>query len=600
MKRFQYLRHALGLVWKNARGWTILQIIIVLAQGTLPVAGLLLTRRLVDAAGVFLAQPIGGRDPGTLFALAPLVAAVVLLTWICQALATLVSTIQGERVSDHVQDTLHRKSIEVDLAYFETSSYYNNMRLAQAEAGSRPQSIVRNLAQLGSGAVALIAVGGVIGFSQGLLLPVLLAAALPEALAQIRNSRCWNRWRITQSESQRYAHYLNMLLTTLPFAKEIRLLQIGNELRAQYQRLRKRLRQSRLRLQQNRAVTEFAARVLSGSAMIAGLGLIYLRMRGGTMTLGDLAMLYRGFQKGKSAFASTLNSLAALYEDSLFIGHYYDFMALPVRVHSPARPRPMPKQLEQGIRIEQVAFRYPGTERDVLRDVDVTIRPGEHIALVGENGSGKTTLVKLLCRLYDPSAGRILIDGIDLREFAIEDLRSSYSALFQDFARYQMSAGENVRMGDVSVPVGDPRIAEAAHRAGATEIIERLPHGYQTPLGRIFTRGVELSEGQWQRIALARAFLRPAPLVLLDEPTSALDAKAERHLLDMTLQMCAGQTVIVVSHRLSTVQAADRVVLLADGRIVQTGTHAELINTKGRYAELFNLSTHAAGAEANR
>ena len=217
------------------------------------------------------------------------------------------------------------------------------------------------------------------------------------------------------------------------------------------------------------------------------------------------------------------------------------------------------------------------------------IRAGEHVALVGENGSGKTTLVKLLCRLYDPTEGRILLDGTDIREFALDDWRGLFSVLFQDFVRYQMTAEENVRMGDMGIPPGDPRIAGAAARAGASAVVDRLPQGYQTQLGRLFRGGMELSEGQWQRVALARAFLRPAEILMLDEPTSSLDAKAERELLESVVHGLQGKTAVVVSHRLSTVKAAGRILVLADGRLVETGTHDELLQRGQVYPGLFAL-----------
>jgi ATP-binding cassette subfamily B protein len=249
--------------------------------------------------------------------------------------------------------------------------------------------------------------------------------------------------------------------------------------------------------------------------------------------------------------------------------------------------------LEHGIRFEQVSFRYPGTDRDVLRNINLDIRPGEHVALVGENGSGKTTLVKLLCRLYDPTAGRILLDGTDLREVDPDELHAACSVLFQDFARYQMSAADNIRLGSVSVPPGDARVVAAAKRAGADEIISCLPRGYETRLGRLFGGGVELSEGQWQRIALARALLRPSPILLLDEPTSALDPRAERQLLDTVMTEARERILLVVSHRFSTVQAADRIVMLAAGHVTETGTHEQLMEANGGYAQLFARYSHA-------
>ena len=588
-KRLLHLGQAVALVWESARTWTLFQGAAVAAQGLLPIVSLYLTRQVVNAVGAFLAQPSGDKNPLPLFALLPWVGGVAAAGWMLRAGSGVVAEAQAEAVSDHVQEALQKKSSEIDLAYYETSAYHDQMRLAQSEAMSRPVGIVRNLTQLGSGLLVLGSVIGVLWVSQGLLLPLLLAAAVPGAWMRVRNARRWHAWRVAQSASERQAGYLHLLLTSFPFAKEIRLLGIGGELRRRFGALRSRLRESRLAFVRRRVAAEIAADVLSTAAILGGLGLIYLRMSGNAMTLGDLALLYGGFQKGKSAFSGVMGSLASLYEDSLFIGHFYDFLALPQRVCSPAAPKPVPLQMEQGIRLEHVTFRYPGGERDVLQDVTAEIRRGEHVALAGENGSGKTTLVKLLCRLYDPTAGRILLDGTDIREFAPEHLRRLFSVLFQDFVRYQMTAGENVRMGDVSVPPGDPRIAAAAVQAGASSVVAGLPQRYATQLGMLFRGGVELSEGQWQRIALARAFLRSAPVVLLDEPTSSLDAKAERELLESVVTGFRGKTVVVVSHRLSTVKMADRILMLSNGRLIETGTHDELVRAGGGYSRLFAL-----------
>ncbi len=595
--RFQHIRQAVRLVWTSAPGWTVGQGALVLAQGALPVATLFLTRRLVDAVTVFLGQTAGARDPWPLLALAPWVAAVTVAGWLCRALSALVASAQVEVVSDAVQDALQTKAADVDLAYYETSSYHDQMRLAQAEATGRSTSIVRNLVQLLGGGLVLISVAGVLAATQGLLLPLLLLAALPGAAVRLLNARRWNRWRIQHNAPARYAGYLHLLLTGLPFAKEIRLFGLGGELRGQSRRLRDRLRGSRLALMRRRAAAEIGADALSAAVLLAGLGLVYARMQAGGATLGDLALLYGGYQKGRGAFTGVLGSLAGLVEDSLFIAHFHRFMELPRRILPPARPKPVPNRVARGIRCEGVSFRYPGTDRDVLRGLDLEIRPGEHVALVGENGSGKTTLVKLLCRFYDPTEGRILLDGTDLREFDPEEQRSACTVLFQDFARYQMTAAENIRLGDVRVPPGDARLAAAARRAGADQMIEGLPAGYDTRLGRLFGGGTEPSEGQWQRIALARALLRPSAVMLLDEPTSALDPRAERQLLDTVVQETRDRILLVVSHRLSTVQAADRILVLSGGHVTESGPHDRLIRAGGGYADLFarHVDTQVAG-----
>ncbi len=591
-KRLHYLRQAIALVWCCARWLTILQASLTLIHGLLPVASLFLTKRLVDALSLYLVTDSGSRDPLPLLMLAPWVVLVAVTGRLCQAISAWVSTSQSEAVAMHVQDTIQAKSITTDLASFETPDYYNRMRMAQGEALSRPVSIIRNLVQLGSAGFALISVSAVILFEQGLLLPVLLIAALPGALSKIRNARLSNQLRVQQAEPERYAFYLNLLLTALPFAKEIRLYAMGGDFRKRYQALRQRLRDSRLQLAWQRTRNDLLADLLAAATMAIGLGLVYWRMHNGAMTLGGLALLYRGAQRGKGAFGTVLASLAGLYEDSLFIGHYYDFLNMPTTISTPEKPTQLPKTITKGLTVDKVTFRYPKTDRDVLKNVSFTIPAGEHVALVGENGSGKTTLLKLLCRFYDPTAGRILLDGTDIREFDPLEYRTRVAALFQDFVRYQMTVNENIQVGDLSIAPDDPAIANAAQAAGAVDIIDGLPQGFRTALGRMFTNGVELSEGQWQRIALARVLLRKAPIALLDEPTSMLDAKAERELLTAFVDTLQGRTAIVVSHRLTTVQSADRIVMLVDGQLAEQGSHTFLMQKQDAYYNLFHA--HAA------
>jgi ATP-binding cassette subfamily B protein len=288
-----------------------------------------------------------------------------------------------------------------------------------------------------------------------------------------------------------------------------------------------------------------------------------------------------------------LRGLAALYEDSLFLSFYDEFMALEPRVLPPDHPLPLPRPMQQGIRFEHVDFSYPDTDRTALRDLSLTIRPGEVTALVGPNGSGKTTLVKLLCRLYDPSSGAVTMDGTDLRRFDLVDLRREMSVIFQDFAQYQLTARENIRLGNVGLTESDPVIEAAARDSGADETIRGLRHGYDTILGKWFDEGEELSVGEWQKVALARAFVRDAQILVLDEPTSALDPQAEWDVFQHIKELARGRAVILISHRFSTVRSADQIHIFDQGRIIESGTHEELVALGGRYAEMYEVQARA-------
>ena len=360
-----------------------------------------------------------------------------------------------------------------------------------------------------------------------------------------------------------------------------------------YRELRARLRGERLSLATRRAGADTAAQACSVLAVFGAFAFVAVRALQGHNTIGDVVMCLQAFQRIQGALVELLRSLAGLYEDNLFLGNLYEFLDLEPTVTDPPEPVPAPERLTSGIALEHVSFRYPGAGRSVLSDVTVTIRPGQVVALVGENGSGKTTLVKLLCRLHDPTSGVVRLDGTDLRDFAVADVRALFSIIFQDYAHYHFTVRENIRFGDLRAPDDDGRVEAAAALAGADQVVERLPQGYETTLGKWFPEGEELSIGEWQKIALARAFMRDSAVVVLDEPTSALDAKAEAEVFARFRALVKERTAILVSHRFSTVRLADCIYVLADGRVTETGSHDELMALGGTYARLFELQAQS-------
>lgn len=590
LRSLRNLSGALRLVWDSAPGWSIAAAVAAAVQGVIPAASLYLTKLLVDAIAGVLAQPATARDLQPVMTLLPAVGGVMAVGALCRLLQTLSNEAQATAVSNHVQGILQGKALEVDYQCYENPDFHDTMRMAHGEAMSRPTRIAHNLTRSLREAISIVSVTGVLAASHIHLVPVVFLAVIPGTAVRLLNSRKLHAWRVRHMADERYASYLNLLLTSAGFAKEMRIFGHGSMLRNRFRGLRERLRSSRLTLTRQRIFYQIAADAASFTIAAGGIAFVAFRFSAGlaALTIGDMALLLRAFQRAKGALSGWLSSLTALYEDSVFISHFYNFMALPRTVCSPARPKPIPPRASTAcLAVENVSFRYPGTDRDVLRGVSFQVHPGEHVALVGENGAGKTTLAKLICRLYDPDAGRITIDGTDIREFAIDELRSRMGVLFQDYARYFMSAEDNIRIGDVSLPKGDPRIKMAAKRAGADSVIADLHQGYETPLGRLFEGGVELSVGQWQRLALARTLLRDAPFVLLDEHTSALDPPTERAVLEQLFESVKGRSVVVISHRLSTVTMVDRVIVIHRGRVAEEGTHSELLRAGGAYAELF-------------
>ncbi len=585
------LRQGLALVWQSGRGWTALQILLLVLASVVPLVALYLTKEVIDT----VAHALGGgpRDLGRLTLLLALAGAVAVAAAGLRLLSALVTEVQGAKLSDRVQEVLHEKSVLVDLEFYENAEYHDTMHRAQAEAPYRPAAIVASCAQVMQGGLSLLAVVGLLIAFHWLLVVALLASALPGLFVKVRYSSRLYRWMREQTALQRLTRYLNGLLTSIESAKEIRLFDLGDELRGRHRALRQKSMHDKLQLARRRTGLELIAQLISVTAVFGAMFVIARRALAGAVTVGDMVMYFGAFQRAQDFFRDLLAGLAGLYEDNLFLTDFKRFVELRPTVVDPAHPRAYPRPLRRGIEFEQVSFRYPGTETDVLTDVSFTIHPGEHVAVVGENGSGKTTLVKLLCRLYDPTRGIIRIDGTDLRDLRLADVRAELAVVFQDYARYQLSARDNIWLGNATLPADSPRIAEAACRTGADAIIRGLPLGYDTVLSRQFEQGTDLSLGQWQKLALARAFLRDSQLLVLDEPTAALDPKAEAEVFDQFHELAEGRTAVVISHRLSTVRHADRILVLVNGQVAEAGAHNELVERAGVYARLFETQARA-------
>jgi ATP-binding cassette, subfamily B, bacterial len=490
-----------------------------------------------------------------------------------------------------VNERILEKALRLELRHFEDSEVYDKMQNARREASSRPLSLAMQTVAIGQHTVTLAALSGLLWrLSPGSVL-VVLAASIPAFLAEARLSgesfRVWT-WRAPEG---RRLNYLEWILTRDSHVKEVKLFGLGPLVLGRYRDLFRKFFEEDRRI----AIRRLRAGVAFGLVSLVAFYGMYALMAGraarGAISLGDLTLYIVVFRQGQGAIQSVLGAVGGLYEDALFMSNLFAYLEIPTggeapRVHPPRAVPPGPHALE----LRAVSFRYPGREEWALRDVSLTLAPGEKLGLVGENGAGKSTLVKLLLRLYDPTEGEIRYGGVDLRDMDPAELRARIGAVFQDFVRYQFTAAENIGLGDPARIADRPRIADAARRGGAAPLVDALPNGYDTVLGGWFEAGHEISAGQWQKLAVSRAFMRDgAEVLILDEPTAAIDAEGEHELFHRFQALAADRSAIVISHRFSTVRIADRIAVLHGGVLEELGSHRELVDRGGRYAHLFQL-----------
>lgn len=573
------------LVWAAARYWTALWVILLLVQGLLPVATVYLTRALVDALVGALGAARGWQQVRPLLALVALMAGIMLFAELLASAARWVRTVQSELVKDHISSLIHQKSVAADMAFYESPDYYDHLHRARMEANYRPQALLDGIGNLLQNSLTLAAMLVVL-LPFGFWLPAaLLVSTLPAFYVVVRYAARQHQWRLATTANERRSWYYDWLLTAGESAAELRLFDLGSHFRQAFQGLRKELRTQQLRLAWSESLAELAAG--ASALVVTGLAMAWMVWRAalGLLSLGDLALFYQAFNQGQRLMRTLLASVGHLYSNCLFLGNLFEFFDLEPKVVSPLTAVPSPVVLKRGIRFHQVSFRYPASSRQALRDFDLNIPAGKVVAIVGWNGAGKSTLIKLLCRFYDPDTGRIEIDGTDLRDLPVKELRRRITVLFQEPVRYNDTVTENILLGDRHAISNVADLELASRCAGADSIIAQLPDGYDSVLGKMFSKGTELSVGEWQRIALSRAFLRQAPIILLDEPTSAMDSWSEADWLQRFRSLAAGRTVIMITHRFTTAMCADIIHVMAQGRIVESGTHDELLGLRGSYAD---------------
>lgn len=591
---FRFGRHALELVWGTSRVLLLAMAGLTLVAGLLPAAVAWVGAQIVDSvvAGIAEHRASGVVASGEVLRWVAVEAGLVVAMAAVQRGLSASQSLLRAQLGHRVNVMILEKALTLELRHFEDSEFYDKLTRARREASSRPLSLVGRTFGVVQNGISLASYAVLLWQLSPWAVLLLVGAGLPAFVAEAKFSgdafRLF-RWRSPETRKQMY---LEAVIASDEHAKEVKLFGLGPRLLERYREIFHVLYDEDRRLTLRRTAWGFGLGLVGTAAFYGAYAWIGVEAVAGAITLGEMTMYLLLFKQGQAAVSASLSSIGGMYEDNLYLSNLYEYLEQEVPpAAGQARVGPKPGD---GVRFEDVSFTYPGVDTPAVRGVSFHLRPGQALALVGENGSGKTTLIKLLTRLYLPTGGRILVDGLDIREWDEAALRRRVGVIFQDFARYQLPVGQNVGAGDVEAFDDEARWAVAAEQGMAAPFIEEFPERYHTQLGRWFKNGRELSGGQWQKIALSRAFMRSgADVLVLDEPTAAMDAEAEAQIFDHVRGLSRDKMAVLISHRFSTVRMADHIVVLDHGVVAEQGTHHELLARRGRYARLFELQ--AAG-----
>lgn len=585
--QLKYVPAALRLVWDAAPGQSVLYFFLLSIQGIQPGIVVLLTRVILDTlVAVYNAGVIWEVLSPQLWAFV-LFGAVTLLGYLIANASRYLRLLLSEYVQRHITGLIQAKATALDLEFFESPAYFDQLQRASIDAPDRPLALLEIFGGLIQHAITLVAMLGIL-FTLTWWMPLLLfLGTLPALAIAFYTTFRMNEWRLKNTIRQRRMGYFNSLLTQSQSAAEIRLFQLGNYFTQSYQTLRQRVWKERLNLNRRQMVLNGAASLLNMLVVAGSLVWLILQIYQRHYSIGDLAVFYQAINQGSRLMSSLMSGFADIYNNLVFLEDFFSFLRQEKHLKDPETPADLAPGLKKGIDVRSVTFRYPGSERVALNHFNLHLPAGKIVAIVGENGAGKSTLLKLLCRFYDPEEGTLQWDGVDLRNIRQDELRRRITVLFQQPVSYYDTVFNNIAFGNLQSNPTPEDVRQAAIQSGAEPVVQKLKDGYETMLGKWFGFA-ELSVGEWQRLALARAFVRQADLIILDEPTSAMDAWAEMEWLKRFRSLAAGRTALMITHRFTTAMQADQIHVMADGQIIESGTHQELVDLGGRYAASWN------------
>jgi ATP-binding cassette subfamily B protein len=583
------LKRTIDLVWNAARGWLILSVLMIVVETISFLGSLYALKILIDKIAHI---DLNDRHSGeTILKYVALAGVLAVIYAIARSISTYVTEVQATKIASFMDEKIHVTAVEMDLSHYESPDYFDILQRAKDAGADRPNLVITTMVEIAKNTLNLCAVGSMFISINLFLLPLLVVFVLPTLFVRIHFSNKQNSWRIKHTSLERKSAYLSTLITSDVAAKEIRSFNLGNYFKGLYQALRLEVYTVKLGISYKRTLSELITTSIASIGFFTCIGYIAMGSISGTNTIGDIVLFLVIFPQSFTLMQNISAGISILYGNSIYINSIYELFDLKKSSLKKSECKSIPSDVALDLELKDVSFTYPHASKATLEKLNLKIPSGKIIAIVGLNGAGKSTLIKLLCGLYEPDSGCLTLGNTDICEFDVADYRKQVSPVFQDFSRYNFSAADNIRFGDLANENGIQDVIKAAKNSGAHSFIEAFPDGYDTIMGRLFEDGHEVSIGQWQKLAISRAFYSKARFLIFDEATSALDAVAEQELFDSFRQHIGNRAALIVSHRHSAVKHADYIYVLSDGQILQQGTDEELLNMPGDYAKLFKHSS---------